>query len=490
MRSPRLVVTLLLGLAGGLLPALPAAAASPCTSVPSRTQPGLSVADPRCEFDGAGYTGARFEPLTDATGRPISRVHTGIRAGAAYRIEVPLRWNGDLILYARGYLGEGSTVWVSDPPLRDYAVRHGFAWATSSYQRNGYDIGHGVTDTHALIGVFAGTVRPPRAVYLTGASMGGHVVAVSIEKYRDYAGALPLCGVLADARFFDYYLDATATAAALTGTALRYPLDPAGGAAYAPRFVAAMRAALPRLGTGFNAGDPAGVTLTPLGRLWASTVEDRTGGVRPGFPAAIRFWTSANFAPLTGLPLPFSLYPGVTGGSRFVLGGAPFASGNVAGNDRTVYRFAGTRGPLRPAERALNAAVLRVAPTAAPSPDLSGLPGVAGDPRIPVLSLHGVGDLLVPISMEQDYARRVAAHGQSGLFVSRAIRGLSHCEFTPTELGTAFGDLVDWVRHGHRPAGDPITDPRAVAAPAFGCRFTDPDPAAHGTFPTRCPARP
>ncbi|MEN3356161.1 MAG: hypothetical protein V7637_143, partial [Mycobacteriales bacterium] len=34
---------------------------------------------------------------------------------------------------------------------------------------------------------------------------------------------------------------------------------------------------------------------------------------------------------------------------------------------------------------------------------------------------------------------------------------------------------------------DPITDPRAVASPTFGCRFTDPDPAAHPTFPAACP---
>ncbi|MEN3356708.1 MAG: hypothetical protein V7637_690, partial [Mycobacteriales bacterium] len=450
MRSPRLVAILLLAAAGGLLPALPAAAAPPCTSVPSQTQPGLSVADPRCEFDGAGYTGTRFEPLTDA-GRPLSRVYTGVRAGAAFRLEVPLRWNGDLMLYARGYQGEGGTVWVNDPPLRDYAVRHGFAWAASSYQRNGYDIGHGVTDTHALISVFAGLVRAPRLVYLTGASMGGQVVAVSVEKYRDYAGALPLCGVLADKELFDFYLDETATAAALTGTPLRFPAA-GGGAAYAPGYVTGMRAALPRLGSGFATGDPAAVTLTATGRQWASVVAERSGGARPGFPAAVQFWTSATFAPLTTLPLPLGLYPGVTGGDRFVLGGAPFATGNVTGNARTVYRFAGARGPLSPAERALNAAVLRVSPTARPSRDLSGLPAVAGDPRIPVLTLHDVGDLLVPISMEQYYARRVAAHHQSALLVSRAIRGMGHCEFTPTELGTAFADLVSWVRHGNRPA--------------------------------------
>jgi hypothetical protein len=456
--------------------------------VPSATQPGVSIADPRCVFTGAQYTGARFGPLTDAAGQPVSRVLTGIEGGAAYRIEVPLRWNGDLVLFAHGYFGEGSTVWTLDPPLREYAVRHGFAWAASSYQRNGYDVGHGVTDTHALVALFARLAQPARDIYLTGASMGGHVVGVELETYREYAGAMPICGVLGDKELFDYYLDANVTAAALTGTAISFPPTAAGGLAYAPAYAAQVRSELPRLGSGFTAGDPAGVTLTPVGRQWASTVEQRSGGSRPGFAAAFRFWTSTAFGPLTDVPLHFGLYPGLTGGSGFVAGGAPFSAGSVVGNVGTTYRFAGRRGPLTPAERALNAAVLRVAPAARPSPDRTGLPRINGDPRVPVLSLHDIGDLLVPFSMEQAYAGRVARHHQSALLVTRAIRGLSHCEFSQPELRAGFAALVDWVRHGHRPAGDPVTDPREVSRPAFGCRFTDPAPAAHPTFPAGCPA--
>ena len=100
-------------------------------------------------------------------------------------------------------------------------------------------------------------------------------------------------------------------------------------------------------------------------------------------------------------------------------------------------------------------------------------PAVLGRPRVPVLSLHGLGDLFVPFSMEQQYARRVAANGRSGLFVSRAIRSVGHCDFTPAELQRGFSDLVRWVHTGHRPAGDAILDAAMVAEPTFGCRFTD-----------------
>ena len=111
----------------------PAPTGPDCTTTPSSTQAGYSVADPRCVFNGAAYTGARFVPQTNAAGHPISRTFTGILAGAPYRIEVPKQhWNGQLVLFAHGFRGNGTTVWVDDSPLRTYLVAHGFAWAASS----------------------------------------------------------------------------------------------------------------------------------------------------------------------------------------------------------------------------------------------------------------------------------------------------------------------------------------------------------------------
>src|SRR6185437_14722389 len=60
----------------------PAPTGPDCTTTPSTTQPGYSVADPRCVFNGAAYTGARVVPQTNAAGHPISRTFTGILAGA------------------------------------------------------------------------------------------------------------------------------------------------------------------------------------------------------------------------------------------------------------------------------------------------------------------------------------------------------------------------------------------------------------------------
>jgi len=139
-----------------------------------------------------------------------------------------------------------------------------------------------------------------------------------------------------------------------------------------------------------------------------------------------------------------------------------------------------TRDELR-----LNRDVLRVDRTDTPSRDLTGVPRVDGRPPVPTLSMHTVGDLFVPIKMEQVYAERARANGRANLFVSRAVRALGHCEFTPAELQQGFDDLTKWVRTGRHPAGDAILDRRAVADPRFGCRFTSSD---RPNFGAACPS--
>ena len=101
------------------------------------------------------------------------------------------------------------------------------------------------------------------------------------------------------------------------------------------------------------------------------------------------------------------------------------------------------------------------------------MPKIDGLPFAKVVSLHGLGDMFVPFANEQQYAQDVARYHQSGLVVQRAIRTTQHCEFSPTEAGTAWDDLVAWVHGGPKPAGDKVLDPAVVADPNFGCQFSD-----------------
>ncbi len=384
--------------AAGAIPASAAAQAldpSSCVTAPSTVVLGVQIADPACEFSGSAYTGP-FGSIANAGGQQ-SEVWTGIASdGAAYRIEVPPQWNGTLVMYAHGFRGTGNVVWVDEPQLRQYFVDHGYAWAASSYAMNGYDPGDGVVDTHDLLEAFPSiTGLHPRQAIMTGLSMGGEITTAEIEAYKgDFAGAMPSCGVLAGNDLFDYYLGANVTAAGLTGTTITYPTTLAAGTAYAPAYQTAVQSELPALGITPNpatGGHTFATDLTRTGTLWADTVEQLSGGTRPGFQSALGYWNSFGFAPLTKIPFLFGLYPGLNGGT---LG---FANGSVAGNERTFYTFSDQPFHMLPQEIALNRAVLRVPVTATSSADAlspAELPAIHGaiDPRDrgPVRSLfHG-----------------------------------------------------------------------------------------------------
>ena len=375
-------------LVAGAAAAIPASAAAPaafdpgsCVTTPSTVVPGVQIADPACEFSGTAYT-VPFGPLASAGGG-LSRVWTGIASdGAAYRIEVPPRWNGTLVMYAHGFRGDGNVVWADEPQLRQYFVDHGYAWAGSSYAMNGYDPGDGVVDTHDLLEAFPSiTGLHPSQAIMTGLSMGGEITTAEIEAYRgDFAGAMPSCGVLAGNDLFDYYLGANVTAAALTGTPIAYPTTLAAGTAYAPAYQTAVQSELPALGITPDAAT-GGLTfttdLTRTGTLWADTVEQLSGGTRPGFQSALDYWDSFGFAPLTQVPFLFGLYPGLSGGT---LG---LANGSVAGNEGTFYTFSDQPSRMLRQEIALNRAVLRVPGHRHILGRRPVASGTSGDPRRP-----------------------------------------------------------------------------------------------------------
>ncbi|MEV0997018.1 DUF6351 family protein [Nonomuraea sp. NPDC050202] len=406
-----------------------------------------------------GYT-IDNPPLPPATvhGKP-SRVLQGVHEHAAFGIEVPPRWNGELVMWAHGYRGD-TTVLTVEPPaygLRQRLLEQGYAWAASSYYANGYDVRAGVLSTRALVTRFTREVGRPHRTFLAGVSMGGHVTVRSIEQYPGvYDAALPMCGVLGDHELFDFFLDFQLVAQDLADLPA-YPIP----ADYATSVVPRIKERLGLTG----AAEPG----NELGRQFRSIVVNLGGGQRPGASAAFAYWQDFLF----GLAGPDE------GGT---LAQEP---GRVATNRGTAYR------PAAPVN--VNASVQRVDPAdpvARRTERLTEVPGVSGRIGVPVLSLHNLGDNFVPFSMEQHYRADVARHGRSALLVQRAIRAAGHCEFSAAEAGTAWDDLVRWERTGKRPQGDDVSRPATVADPAYGCRFTDPSAYPTGTRPlySPCPA--
>jgi len=409
---------------------------------------------------------------------PGATAYWGVHTGAGYRIEVPNNWNGDLVIWAHGFREINPTdpgyleLTVDNHPLRELLVPLGYAWAASSYRRNDYDVTSGVQDSHALTKRFSGIVGKPDRVYFTGASMGGHITAVAIEQYpNSYDGALPICGVVGDFEEFDYFLDFNVSAQQLgTGNSF-FPVDPFQ---YALVTVPAIKANL----EGVQGGWP--VILNMDGENLKSLTELRSGGERPNFDEAWVFWNSIPGL-VSGLPGNFLFDLGTTDGTIIR------SPGVAADNYDVVYQF-DTDPALTAAEEAFNAVVFRrmADPQARNRNGLAQAPVITGDIRIPVLTLHNLGDLFVPVHNEIEYAGRVKARGNSDLLVQRAIRGVGHCDFSGIELATAFFDLVAWVEFGVKPPGDDWLNPDAVSDPDFGCAFTD-DPFGEHLFATPCP---
>ncbi|PYC67766.1 hypothetical protein C7C45_20745 [Micromonospora arborensis] len=426
-----LAATATLTLAVGLAGAAPASATG---HGPSGGQPlpGYTIENPP------------LAPLV--VGGNSTTVRQGVHRHAGYIIEVPARWNGDLVLWAHGYRGQG-TVLSPEPPgfgLRQRLLEQGYAWASSSYDRNGFDIRSGVLGTKDLTDHFGRTVRRPHHTYIAGVSMGGYVIGRSLEQYPGYYdGALPMCGVLGDQTLLDFYLDYNLVAQAVADVpAYPTPTD------YLTNAVPRIQVALGLAGLTPTGPD----TTTDRGKQLRAITVNRSGGARPGADAAFAVWKDFLFS-IT-----------VTSG-----GDSPAERpGQLSTNLLTRYT------PNSPVN--VNATVQRVAPENVVQrllPTLTEVPRIAGRPTAPVLSLHGLGDLFVPFSMEQAYATDAARNGRGKVVVQRAIRTTQHCEFSPAEAGAAWDDLVSWVRTGKRPAGDTVTDPAVVARPDYGCRFSD-----------------
>lgn len=380
----------------------------------------------------------------------------GVLGGAAYQVEVPANWNGKLVMYAHGFRGEGAALTVSAPSIRRYLIQNGYAWAASSYSKNYYDVRAGVEDTNALANEFtkiaaarSRTLAAPTRTYITGHSMGGHIAGAAIEaeaaatakNKTTYHGAVPMCGVMGDAELFNQFAAMQVTAQVLAGVPA-YPTD---------KFADIRTLVTGTLFTTFPS------TPTAQGQKYLSVVQNITGGPRPLFAQGIAFGGS------------FPSAYGTFGSDGTVTG---ILNKNMLDTRAYTYTIDGDAA----GSTALNAAALKLTPAADANrlrtDGLRWIPAVNGEFKIPVVSIHTLGDLFVPFSMQQVYQKRVAAKGNSTWLVQRAIRGASHCDFTVAEQVEAFDAMVKWERDGVKPAGDDVVTPATVAATTYGCTYT------------------
>lgn len=365
---------------------------------------------------------------------PGAEAFFGQNEGGLYRVEIPADWNGDLVLYAHGYRGagggNGAVLRVGNSPIREHLIEEGYAWAASSYRCNGYVPGQGLEDTRALVDLFTGfnDGRGPGRVYLTGTSMGGHVTLLGMHEYpTSFAGGLAMCP--SGPALFDFNAAVGAAAEVITG--IRFTREGRS------EQTAQMRAML---------GTPP--DYTEMGRQLASVEIEISGGIRPFAMEGLesRFLTNISTSALvSGTPsstdthaFTYSIEPGLG-----------ISSATLQQQARRVTGDSAIRGPNGPTEE---------------------LRAFDGEIEGPLLTMHGTGDLFVPIFLERTLKEAVHAAGRDDLLVQRVYRIAGHCGFSQEEMTRSFDDLVTWVTTGARPAGDDVS----ASLEDAGRTFTDP----------------
>ncbi len=421
---------------------------------------------------GASSQGSGSSPTSEAPvqAKSCSEVACeGSLDGARYRILLPQRWNGTLLLYSHGYrfaqpvppdFATPATDAVPAPgeDVAKALLDDGYALAGSSYSRNGWAVPEGVRADEQLYAFFAQQVGTPRRVYLWGDSLGGLVTETLAEKAPPWvSGAAPLCGVLGGTNEnLDVGLDVSYAVKTLLVPGLRLTGYPSHDAAVA-QWQAAQRAVVAAVTGG---GDRAARVALLAALVDAPDQTSRFDGSTP----ESQLGASAESA-ITGLG--YSTYGRYEIEQR--VGGNP--SSNIGRDyaeriddaERTRIDGLGGAGTT---DRllALLASGRRVAASAEARDKARALGEPTGALRVPTLTLHTTDDPLVLAQNESLFRSRVDAAGQQGdllqlfvqppkTYVAPAPYGAGHCNFTAAQR-LAVVDLLDrWVRSGARPSG-------------------------------------
>jgi pimeloyl-ACP methyl ester carboxylesterase len=356
-------------------------------------------------------------PPTDEGITPVAGCADGVlEHGALYRICFPQSWNGDLVLYAHGYVPADRAIALPSDAVGGQSISStvtglGYAFATTSYRANGLVAPEAADDLVELEATVRRLYRPdPGRSVIVGFSEGGLVATLAAEQYPDlFDGALAGCGPIGDFQaqlnyigdfrvVFDYLFPGV-----IPGTAVDIPDAVRSG--WESTFVPAIVGAL--------AADPdAGLELI---RITGAAVAGNDPGSVAATAVAILWYDIFGIAD-----------------ARARLGGQPF--------DNSTRVYSGSAD-----DAALNAGVARH------SADPAALTALArfqtsGTLSVPLATLHTTGDEIVPFVQSELYGEKVTRAGKAALLRQSAIDRHGHCAFQGLEVLGAFSALMEDVR--------------------------------------------
>jgi hypothetical protein len=339
-------------------------------------------------------------------------------SGAKYRICMPSpgNYNGDLVVYAHGYVSPLLPPGIPESQLRlpngvsipTIINSLGFGFATSGYSVNGWAVKEGIADLKDLVDIYTQQVGAPSRVYLIGVSEGGLIAAKSIEMFPStYSGSLAACGIVGDFPFqinyvkdwqilFNYYFPGV-----LPGSPVSIPNDVIANYAsiYRPAIAAAIVTHPLKARQMMIAGNIVGLTAP---NVLANSLDFASGNVEGTNAAAAKF------------------------------GGQPYSN--------TTRTYNGTTN-----DTALNAGVQRFSADPAAVAEMQAFYQTSGAITRPVVTLHNTLDPTVPYQHEVLYQQKVALANASALHLNIPVAEYGHCNFTTAQWLAGFSLLVGKV---------------------------------------------
>jgi pimeloyl-ACP methyl ester carboxylesterase len=399
---------------------------------------------------------------------------TGAIGAAQYRIEVPAAWNGTLFLYSHGYVAPGTINLATDSPARaisTWMLGQGYAIAGSSYSSTGWALEDAFKDQIAVLDLFNQRFTKPKRVIAWGGSLGGIITAGLVQLYPDrFAGAIPICGVLAGGvATWNTGLDGAYAFKTLLAPSSQLQLvgitDPQANTQLASQIFTTASAS------------PEGQARIAL----IAALGDLPGWFDPGGaqPAATDYASQqaaqARWESQVDFPFEFSYRSELeqrAGGNPSWNTGVDYAHqlaiSASAAEVTALYQSAGL--DLAADLRALNmGSRIKADPKAVAY--LDKFISFDGNLNLPVLTMHTIGDGLVIPQDETAYRDAVRAAGKQDLlrqvFVSRA----GHCAFSAAETIAAIQAMINRLDTGSW--NDSALTPTALnaAAQAMGDGF-------------------
>jgi pimeloyl-ACP methyl ester carboxylesterase len=335
------------------------------------------------------------------------RTELGEINNAKFRIDMPEKWNGGLVVYCHGYSDVPGSFEDKASPFIDVFVSQGYAFIQSGFAAGGWAIQEGVQDTEALRRYFIRKYGAPKETYVTGHSMGGFLAMVLIESFPStYDAGLPLCGPLGAS---SWYMDRELLD-------VRVVFD-----YYFPN-------ALPspdRVPASFKMSKEVEEEIT---RLLDS---------KPSQAEIVRRWTGIHSNKEVAHSMVFFTYVLMDLGQRG--GGNPFDNRNII--------YSGT-----PDDDALNDGVKRYAANPRAAEYVHAYYTPTGRLTRPMLAIHTTYDPIVPSWAPNTYSRLTEQMGTQNLFVQQYVKHEGHCAINNTEVARGFAQLREWKNHGVRPA--------------------------------------